>query len=242
MAFECQESIQLIPNNSIISCKFWSFLCVEAQFHQKNPEETTFAESCPFTDTEGEQRWWWFCFQRAQIDYGPPARSGAWDSPLPRRERPPCVLTFRHNLATNHFGWNKFYFERWGLRRACLRIQRNLGRNLFVERELNSRCFMGQYSMDIFHGHTETVLAVFLLQSAKLIFTSGYDSVVQMWDMGDDFLMSVSRPGPSGVHCSGYRCRWRYLGCGGLWFIHSVLEGDWRESTLFWHYGLSCQC
>lgn len=104
-----------------------------------------------------------------------------------------CVSTLLNGLATDHHGWKDFYCKRWG---APLGPTTPSGswKELFVERELRSKSFMGRFTVDTLHGHTEAVRAVFLLQSAKLIFTGGYDSVVRMWDMEEGLSVSVSRP------------------------------------------------
>lgn len=56
---------------------------------------------------------------------------------------------------------------------------------------------------NIFHRHGVTrdvrtmykyVRTVFVLNSNKLIFTSGYDSILSMWDMGEGLAISFSRP------------------------------------------------
>lgn len=110
-----------------------------------------------------------------------------------------CVSTIFHRLASDHHAWREFYCERWGLPTVPVVLDSGVTdekswRELFVEREFRSKTFMGRYSMDVLYGHTEAVRTVFLLASAKLIFTSGYDSVVRMWDMEDGLSISSSRP------------------------------------------------
>ncbi|XP_054818471.1 F-box/WD-40 repeat-containing protein At5g21040 isoform X2 [Prosopis cineraria] len=110
-----------------------------------------------------------------------------------------CVSTIFHRLAFEHHAWKEFYCERWGLPTVPAVLDSEVTdekswRELFVEREFRSRTFMGRYSIDVLYGHTEAVRTVFLLASAKLIFTSGYDSVVRMWDMEDGLSIASSRP------------------------------------------------
>uniref|UniRef100_A0A6V7QYH6 F-box domain-containing protein n=1 Tax=Ananas comosus var. bracteatus TaxID=296719 RepID=A0A6V7QYH6_ANACO len=112
-----------------------------------------------------------------------------------------CVSTLLNSLASDHHGWKNFYCERWGMPPLlCSKSVPVSGtsvekswKDMFVEREFRSRSFMGRYSIDVLHGHTEAVRAVFLLQSAKLIFTAGYDSVVRMWDMEEGLSIAASR-------------------------------------------------
>ncbi|KAB1226408.1 hypothetical protein CJ030_MR1G002892 [Morella rubra] len=110
-----------------------------------------------------------------------------------------CVSTSLRRLASDHNVWKEFYCERWGL--PTVPTPHGPGysdekpwKELFVKREFRSKTFMGRYSMDLLYGHTETVRTVFLLASAKLIFTSGYDTVVRMWDMEEGMSISSSRP------------------------------------------------
>lgn len=111
-----------------------------------------------------------------------------------------CVSTLLNDIASDHHGWKDFYCERWGLP-FCSNFSLNSTspgqkswKELFVEREHRSKAFMGRYSIDVLHGHTEAVRAVFLLQPAKLIFTGGYDSTIHMWDMEEGLSIAVSRP------------------------------------------------
>lgn len=112
-----------------------------------------------------------------------------------------CVSTILRGLASEHHAWKEFYCERWGLPAAPVVLDSESSvdddkswKEIFVEREFRSKTFMGRYSMDVLYGHTEAVKTVFLLASAKLIFTSGYDSVVRMWDMEDGLSIASSRP------------------------------------------------
>ncbi|XP_026663023.2 F-box/WD-40 repeat-containing protein At5g21040 [Phoenix dactylifera] len=111
-----------------------------------------------------------------------------------------CVSPLLHSLASDHQGWRDFYCNRWGppldLNAPPVSGSPNQKswKELFVEREFRSKSFMGRFSIDALHGHTEAVRAVFLLRSAKLIFTGGYDSVIRMWDMEEGFSIAVSRP------------------------------------------------
>ncbi|KAK7320502.1 hypothetical protein VNO77_30034 [Canavalia gladiata] len=110
-----------------------------------------------------------------------------------------CVSTIFQRLASEHHAWKEFYCERWGLPTTLVPVDSAVSddtswKELFVEREFRSKTFMGRYSIDVLYGHTEAVRTVFLLASAKLIFTSGYDSVVRMWDMEDGLSIASSRP------------------------------------------------
>ncbi|KAG5081496.1 hypothetical protein AAZX31_02G256900 [Glycine max] len=111
-----------------------------------------------------------------------------------------CVSTIFQRVASEHGAWKQFYCERWGLPTASLAVDSGVvdddksWRELFVEREFRTKTFMGRYSIDVLYGHTEAVRTVFLLASAKLIFTSGYDSVVRMWDMENGLSIASSRP------------------------------------------------
>lgn len=106
-----------------------------------------------------------------------------------------CASTILCRLVSDHRVWKEFYCSRWGL--ALLdseHYNEKSWKEIFVEREFRSRIFMGRYSIDVLYGHTEAVRTVFLLASAKLIFTSGYDSVVRMWDMEEGLSVSSSQP------------------------------------------------
>uniref|UniRef100_A0ACD5UF03 Uncharacterized protein n=1 Tax=Avena sativa TaxID=4498 RepID=A0ACD5UF03_AVESA len=112
-----------------------------------------------------------------------------------------CVSTVLQALATDHQGWKKFYCERWGLPNVPIGPLVPGGtpdgrswKALFVDREFQSRSFMGRFSLDVLRGHSEDVRTVFLLASANLIFTGGHDSVVRMWDMEEGLLIDESRP------------------------------------------------
>lgn len=110
-----------------------------------------------------------------------------------------CVSTSLYRLAAEHQVWKEFYCERWGLPVAPLPIgsayvDEKSWKELFVEREFRSKTFLGCYSIDCLYGHTEAVRTVFVLNSKKLVFTSGYDSIVRMWDMEEGLSISSSRP------------------------------------------------
>ncbi|ESQ42127.1 hypothetical protein EUTSA_v10016076mg [Eutrema salsugineum] len=110
-----------------------------------------------------------------------------------------CVSTSLHSLASEHHAWKEFYCERWGLpvvfgaRSSGFSDERSW-KELFVEREFRSKTFLGRYNIDTLYGHTEAVRTVFLLASAKLIFTSGYDCIVRMWDMEEGLSIAASKP------------------------------------------------
>lgn len=110
-----------------------------------------------------------------------------------------CVSSVLNRLATENNVWKEVYCARWGLPVVPASLGVGLSdekswKELFVEREFRSKIFLGRYSIDTLHGHTEAVRTVSLLASAKLIFTSGYDTVVRMWDMEDGLCISSSRP------------------------------------------------
>ncbi|KAK9279118.1 hypothetical protein L1049_012793 [Liquidambar formosana] len=110
-----------------------------------------------------------------------------------------CVSSTLYRLASEHHVWKEFYCERWGLPvvpmpQSSAYPDEKSWRELFVEREFRSKTFMGRFSVDVLYGHTEAVRTVFLLASAKLIFTSGYDSIVRTWDMEDGLSIASSRP------------------------------------------------
>ncbi|KAK4407515.1 F-box/WD-40 repeat-containing protein [Sesamum angolense] len=110
-----------------------------------------------------------------------------------------CVNTFLYGLASEHHVWQEFYYERWGHPVTAV----NLGpgysdekswKELFVEREFRSKTYLGRYTIETLYGHTEAVRTVFVLVSRKLLFTSGYDQVVRMWDMEEGLSIASSRP------------------------------------------------
>lgn len=112
-----------------------------------------------------------------------------------------CVSIILHRIASEHHVWKEFYNERWGLPVSAVLApvdatgfsDEKSWRDLFVEREFRSKTFMGRFSMEVLHGHTEAVRTVFILASAKLIFTSGYDSVVRIWDLEEGLFIASSR-------------------------------------------------
>ncbi|TVU01139.1 hypothetical protein EJB05_53413, partial [Eragrostis curvula] len=115
-----------------------------------------------------------------------------------------CVSTLLHTLATDHQGWKKFYFERWGVPNLPVTLNGPLlsgglpdgktWKTFFVEREFRSKSFLGRFSVDVLRGHSDDVRAVILLASENLIFTGGRDSVIRMWNMEEGFLIDTSRP------------------------------------------------
>ncbi|TXG73428.1 hypothetical protein EZV62_002007 [Acer yangbiense] len=109
-----------------------------------------------------------------------------------------CVSTTLCSVASEHHVWKQFYCERWGLPIVSTPLGAGFSdekswKELFVERDFRSRTFLGRYSIDVLYGHTEAVLTVFILASAKRIFTSGYDSIVRMWDLEEGLLIASSR-------------------------------------------------
>lgn len=109
-----------------------------------------------------------------------------------------CVSTYLCRLASEHHVWKDFYCERWGNSTVPTSLGSGVSdemswKEFFVEREFRSKTFMGRYSIDVMYGHNEAVLTVFLLASAKLIFTAGYDQTVKMWNMEEGLLIASSR-------------------------------------------------
>lgn len=107
-----------------------------------------------------------------------------------------CVSPSLYRIASDHHVWKEFYCERWGLPISLISesSEDKSWKQLFVEREFRSKTFMGRYSTDILYGHAEAVRTVCLLPSRKLVFTSGYDSIIRMWDMEDGLSITSSRP------------------------------------------------
>ncbi|KAL6009692.1 hypothetical protein ACLOJK_000121 [Asimina triloba] len=109
-----------------------------------------------------------------------------------------CVSTLLCKIASDHSGWKEFYCQRWGMPLGLPApppgvTEERSWKDLFVRREFSSKMFMGRYNIDVLYGHTDAVRSVFLLASAKLIFTGGYDSVVRMWDMEEGLGIASSR-------------------------------------------------
>ncbi|CAI8586608.1 unnamed protein product [Vicia faba] len=130
-----------------------------------------------------------------------------------------CVSSILRSLASEHHAWKGFYYERWGLPEPLGVGDEKSWKEIFVEREFRSKTFMGRYSMDVLYGHTEAVRTVFLLASAKLIFTSGYDTVVRMWNMEDG--LSIASCKPLGCTIRAVAADTRLLVAGGTGgFIH----------------------
>lgn len=108
-----------------------------------------------------------------------------------------CVSTSLYKIASDHYVWKDFYCERWGL---PITKPLNPGlseekswKDLFVERDFRSKTFLGKYRRDFLTGHTEPVRAVFLLVSAKLVFTAGYDFIVRIWDLEEGLSVASSK-------------------------------------------------
>lgn len=234
MAFECQEAIHSVPNDSVAITSSHPSSDLSRVFNSKFPKKTTKKQaipkprsSFPLTknndddDDAGSNR-------RRLITDLPAAVVSEILRCLDAKDLGivSCVSTFLHGLATNHFGWKNFYFERWGPPSSPSPDLEKSWKELFVERETRSKCFMGRYSMDILHGHTEAVRAVFLFQPAKLIFTAGYDSVVRVWDMEEGILISASRP--LGCTIRALAADSDILVAGGDRFIHCwrAIEGN----------------
>ncbi|ONK67460.1 uncharacterized protein A4U43_C05F290 [Asparagus officinalis] len=201
MAFECQESFHLVPSNSIIVSSLSSDLsCVlRPNFPQKTLKKQTLPN--PKEEDNGGGGGDSGSNGRRLITDLPAALVSEIFHCLDAKDLGivACVSTLLNNLATNHLGWKKFYFERWGPPSSPSPDSGKSWNELFVERQLKSKCFMGRYTMDILHGvcgntEVKAVRAVFLLKTSKLIFTSGYDSIVRMWGMEDGILIAGSRP------------------------------------------------
>ncbi|KAG9157278.1 hypothetical protein Leryth_004940 [Lithospermum erythrorhizon] len=112
-----------------------------------------------------------------------------------------CVNTYLYKLAADHTVWKEYYCERWGQPLGGSPVLGPGGvpdvkswKELFVEKEFRSRTFMGKYTLDSLFGHDEAVRTVFVLASKKLVFTSGYDQTVRMWDMEKGISIASSRP------------------------------------------------
>lgn len=110
-----------------------------------------------------------------------------------------CVSVLLYRIASEHHVWKEFYCDRWGIPVVPTSLGAGYSdekswKELFVEREFRSKTFMGRYSVDVLYGHTEAVRTVFVLPSKKLIFTSGYDSIIRMWDMEEGLSIASSRP------------------------------------------------
>jgi WD40 repeat protein len=108
-----------------------------------------------------------------------------------------CVSTSLYRLTSELHVWKEHYCERWGIhipKAPHILSDEKSWKKLFVEREYQSKTFLGHYRIDGLYGHTEAVRTVFLLSSRKLIFTSGYDSIVRSWDMEEGLSISSSKP------------------------------------------------
>ncbi|XP_071723300.1 F-box/WD-40 repeat-containing protein At5g21040-like [Rutidosis leptorrhynchoides] len=136
-----------------------------------------------------------------------------------------CVSTILHKVASEHHVWKKFYCERWGLPTTPTPPpsseipDEKSWRELFVERDFRSKTFLGRCSLDVLHGHIEAIRTVFLLPSAKLIFSSGYDCVVRMWDLEEG--SSIAASSPLGCTIRAVTADKKLLAAGGTdGFIH----------------------
>ncbi|OMO77175.1 hypothetical protein COLO4_25288 [Corchorus olitorius] len=204
MAFECQESTEVIKNSAICSESNNS----SCNLLTENSEASKLALDCHlkkgisnFCSSKQLPPNDVFSSVRRSITDLPPALISEILNCLDPKELGivSCVSTILHNIASEHHVWKEFYCERWGLPIASAQFGAGFSdekswRELFVEREYRSKTFLGRYSIDVLYGHTEAVRTVFLLASAKLIFTAGYDSVVRMWDMEEGLSIASSRP------------------------------------------------
>ncbi|CAN6443138.1 unnamed protein product [Victoria cruziana] len=110
-----------------------------------------------------------------------------------------CVCSLFKRLVSEHYRWKEFYCERWGLppagsRHSGLQETQSSWKDLYIEREGRSRALLGRYNVDVLYGHTEAVRSVFVLTSAKLVFSGGYDSVIRIWNMEEGMLIASSQP------------------------------------------------
>ncbi|CAI9781347.1 unnamed protein product [Fraxinus pennsylvanica] len=141
-----------------------------------------------------------------------------------------CVNTYLYRLASEHHVWKEFYCERWGHPITPVNFgpgnsDEKSWKELFVEREFHSNTFMGRFSIDTLYGHTEAIRAVFMLASKKIVFTSGYDQIVRMWDMEEGLLIASSRP--LGCTIRALAADTRLLVAGGTdGFIHGWKAED----------------
>lgn len=134
-----------------------------------------------------------------------------------------CASTLLYRIASEHHVWKEFYCERWGEPILC--SDEKSWKELFVEREFRSNTFMGRYTIDILYGHTEDVRTVFVLSSKKLVFTSGYDQIVRMWDLEQG--LSVASSPPLGCTIRAVAADSRLLVAGGTGgFIHGWKAND----------------
>ncbi|CAN4099084.1 unnamed protein product [Withania somnifera] len=104
-----------------------------------------------------------------------------------------CACTLLYRIASEHHLWKEFYCERWG--EPMLLSDEKSWKELFVEREFRSKNFMGRYTVDMLYGHIEDVRTVFVLSSKKLVFTSGYDQIVRMWNLEEGLLLVAGGTG-----------------------------------------------
>ncbi|XP_038707350.1 F-box/WD-40 repeat-containing protein At5g21040-like [Tripterygium wilfordii] len=198
MAFECQECTEVSKN--LDNCEKDSCLeQIEAQHinistldcHHKNCIKSSYtAKQSPCNNVLSG------C--RLSITDLPPALISEILNCLDPKELGvvSCVSPILYRLASEHRVWKEFYSERWGLPivPTSMVSDEKSWKELFVQREFRSKTFLGRHSIEALFGHTEAVRTVFLLASAKLIFTSGYDSVVRMWDMEEGLSIASSRP------------------------------------------------
>lgn len=170
-----------------------------------------------------------------------------------------CVSNSIYKIASEHHVWKEFYCERWGqpINSVPLGVEysdEKSWKDLFVEREYRSKTFLGRFSIDVLYGHKEAVRTVFVLASKKLLFTSGYDSIVRMWNLEDGVAISSSRP--LGCTIRAVYADTKLLICGGTeGFIHGWraeegcpnlfdLKGPQNQVTEFrlWEHGGPITC
>ncbi|KAK3019108.1 hypothetical protein RJ639_003790 [Escallonia herrerae] len=196
----CREEIELNQANSFNNQKLWKSdpIIEKGKFDETKPvtvfhPKKGIAKSLPANEVLGN-------LSRSITDL-PPALISEILNCLDPTELGivSCVSSSLYRISSEHHVWKEFYCERWGFPAVPVALgagnsDEKSWRELFVEREFRSKTFMGRYSIDVLCGHTEAVRTVFLLSSKKLIFTSGYDSIVRMWDMEEGLLIAKSQP------------------------------------------------
>ncbi|KAG8371068.1 hypothetical protein BUALT_Bualt13G0048500 [Buddleja alternifolia] len=209
MAFECQQDTNICLKDTSTNCldnlrieKVDSdqlVLIKDKNFESLEPENPdSVSESNVQTGIRFSERL--PDYKRSFADLPPALISEIFNSLDPRELGiVSCVSTYLYGLASEHHVWKEFYYERWG--HPVTSVDSGPGysnekswKELFVEREFRSKTFMGRYSIDTLYGHTEAVRTIFVLVSKKLVFTSGYDQVVRMWDMEEGLSVASSRP------------------------------------------------
>lgn len=197
MAFECKVSTEIVltknsEDTSQVNSKLGKSLIIDSQIVIPESGKTVHFNKLPITD----------CLlnvHRTITDLPPALISEIFNCLDPKELGVvSCVSPSLYRIASDHQVWKEFYCERWGLPTAVpLSLESSdekSWKQLFVEREFRSKTFLGRYSIDTLYGHTEAVRALFVLPSRKLVITSGYDSIIRMWDLEDGYSIASSRP------------------------------------------------